>query len=54
VDQVALSAYYELCSDERAAIGISDALVRLAVGVEDVADLIADLSQALNRTFPGK
>ncbi len=53
VEQVALSAYYELSSEERAAIGISDSLVRLAVGLEDVADLIADLEQALNRAFAG-
>jgi cystathionine beta-lyase/cystathionine gamma-synthase len=31
----------------RGEIGISDALVRLSVGVEDVDDLIADLEQAL-------
>jgi cystathionine gamma-lyase len=31
----------------RANIGISDALVRLSVGIEDVDDLIADLAQAL-------
>lgn len=33
--------------DERAAIGISDALIRLSVGVEDIDDLIADLDWAL-------
>ena len=32
----------------RAAIGISDSLVRLSVGVEDADDLIADLDQALS------
>lgn len=32
---------------ERAKRGISDDLVRISVGVEDVADLIADLDQAL-------
>jgi cystathionine gamma-lyase len=31
----------------RAAMGLSDGLVRLSVGIEDVADLIADLDQAL-------
>lgn len=51
VEQVALAGYYELSSKERAAIGISDSLVRLAVGVEDVADLLADLAQALDQTF---
>jgi cystathionine gamma-lyase len=32
----------------RAQIGIGDTLVRLSVGIEDVEDLIADLSQALD------
>jgi cystathionine gamma-synthase len=49
VIQVAQATYYELSSAERAALGISDTLVRLAVGVEDAADLIADLDQALAR-----
>lgn len=34
---------------ERAAVGITDGLVRLSCGLEDVEDLIADLSQALDR-----
>ncbi|HUH85247.1 MAG TPA: PLP-dependent transferase, partial [Stellaceae bacterium] len=34
---------------ERAALGIDDGLVRLSVGLEDPADLIADLDQALAR-----
>jgi methionine-gamma-lyase len=33
---------------ERLAMGISDGLVRLSVGVEAVEDLIADLDQALS------
>jgi cystathionine beta-lyase/cystathionine gamma-synthase len=36
-----------LTPDERAGLGISDGLVRVSVGLEDVADLIADLDQAL-------
>jgi cystathionine beta-lyase/cystathionine gamma-synthase len=32
-------------------MGISDTLVRLAVGIEDVHDLVADLAQALDQTF---
>jgi cystathionine gamma-lyase/cystathionine beta-lyase/cystathionine gamma-lyase/homocysteine desulfhydrase len=32
----------------RAAIGITDGLVRISVGIEDVADIIADLEQALD------
>jgi cystathionine beta-lyase/cystathionine gamma-synthase len=31
----------------RAALGISDTLVRLSVGIEDPDDLIADLDAAL-------
>jgi cystathionine beta-lyase/cystathionine gamma-synthase len=34
--------------ERRAAIGISDALIRLSVGVEDVQDLQDDLEQALS------
>ena len=29
--------------------GVTDGLIRLSVGIEDVADLIADLDQALNQ-----
>lgn len=33
---------------ERATLGISDTLIRLSVGLEDAADIIEDLDQALN------
>lgn len=51
VEQVALSAYYEFSAAERQALGIADSLVRLAVGLENVADLLTDLEQALNSAF---
>jgi cystathionine gamma-synthase len=51
VEQVALVSYYELSTEERAAIGISDSLVRLAVGIEAADDLLADLAQALDKAF---
>ncbi|WP_130734974.1 cystathionine gamma-synthase [Flavobacterium sp. J27] len=35
-------------AEKRAEIGITDDLVRLSVGVEDIDDLLADLQQALN------
>lgn len=35
--------------EQRAAAGITDGLVRLSVGLEDVKDLIADLEQALKK-----
>ncbi len=44
----ALMSYYEATPEERAAQGISDQLVRLAVGIEEVDDLLADLEQALS------
>jgi methionine-gamma-lyase len=36
-----------MTSDERAAVGIDDGLIRLSVGLEDPEDLISDLDQAL-------
>ena len=36
-------------ADRRAALGISDGLVRISVGLEDIDDLKADLAQALDR-----
>jgi cystathionine beta-lyase/cystathionine gamma-synthase len=39
----------DMTPEERAAVGITDGLVRLSVGLEDAEDLIADLAQALDR-----
>lgn len=49
IEQPALMSYYELSTEERLEVGIKDNLVRLACGVEDTEDLIADLAQALER-----
>jgi cystathionine beta-lyase/cystathionine gamma-synthase len=35
---------------ERAALGISDYLIRLSVGIEDGTDLVRDIEQALHAT----
>jgi len=43
-------SYYDLTRKQRYALGITDTLLRLAVGVEDADDLIADLDQALRRS----
>lgn len=43
----ALVSYYEYSRKERYALGITDTLVRLAVGVEDAGDIEGDLDQAL-------
>jgi cystathionine gamma-synthase len=42
-------SYYDTPPAERERLGIGDNLIRLAVGLEDSADLIADLEQALAR-----
>lgn len=43
----ALTSHAGIDADERRALGISDSLVRLSVGIEDPDDLIADFQQAL-------
>jgi O-succinylhomoserine sulfhydrylase len=43
----ATTTHQRLSPEDRAAVGISDGLVRLSVGLEDVADLTEDLDQAL-------
>lgn len=52
VMQPAIVSYYDMSSAERAAIGMKDNLVRLALGVEDSADLIRDVVQALESLQP--
>jgi cystathionine gamma-synthase len=42
--------YYDMTREERYALGITDTLIRLAVGVEDADDIIADLDQALRKS----
>jgi cystathionine gamma-lyase len=36
--------------EEKVALGVTDDLLRISVGIEDVEDLIADLEQALSRS----
>jgi cystathionine gamma-synthase len=43
----ATTSHVECSAAERAAMGIPEALIRYSVGIEDTADLIADLAQAL-------
>jgi cystathionine gamma-lyase len=47
IEHPAIMTHASLPPEKRAALGIGDGLVRLSVGVEDEADLIADLAQAL-------
>ena len=47
VNHPAIMTHASVPSETRARLGISDTLIRLSVGIEDCADLIADLEQAL-------
>lgn len=35
--------------EQRKTLGISNTLIRLSVGIEDVEDLVADMEQALSQ-----
>jgi Cystathionine beta-lyases/cystathionine gamma-synthases len=47
IELPAVMTHASVAKEVREQIGISDTLVRISVGIEDVADLIADLEQAL-------
>lgn len=47
VTQRCTTTHHGLSAEERARRGISDAMLRLSIGLEDTADLIADLDDAL-------
>jgi len=49
VEIPALMTHASIPKEERAKIGLSDNLVRLSVGIENVEDLIEDLEQALDK-----
>lgn len=48
VTHPATTTHQRLTPESRAAIGIGDGMVRISVGLEDAADLIADFRQALD------
>ena len=47
IEQPMIMSYFELSADERKQFGIRDNMIRMSVGIEDVADIIHDLEQAL-------
>jgi len=49
IEQPSVMSYHTLAPEERAQFGIADNMIRLSCGIEDTADLIADLRQALDR-----
>jgi cystathionine beta-lyase/cystathionine gamma-synthase len=38
-------------AEQRVELGITDTLIRISVGLEDVEDLIADLKNALEKAY---
>ena len=48
VTHPASTTHSKLSVEERAAVGISDGMVRISVGLEHIDDIIADIEQALN------
>jgi cystathionine beta-lyase/cystathionine gamma-synthase len=47
ISHPAVMTHASVPPERRAALGISDGLVRVSVGIEDIEDLKADLAQAL-------
>lgn len=47
VELPAVMTHASVSQEDRDRLGISDTLIRLSVGIEDAADLIADLTAAL-------
>jgi cystathionine gamma-lyase len=48
IEHPALMTHASIPREEREKIGISDSLIRVSVGIEDLEDLIADFKQALD------
>ena len=52
IEQPLLMSYWKMTPEQRAAVGIEDAMIRVAAGIEDTDELVADFRQAfgaLNR-----
>jgi cystathionine gamma-synthase len=49
IEQPLILSYYEVAPEQRRAWGIPDNMIRLACGIENTEDLIADLAQALDK-----
>ncbi len=48
IEHPAIMTHSSVPAQTRAKLGISDALIRVSVGIEDTDDLIADLAKALD------
>ncbi len=47
ISQPSNTSHHAVSAERRRAMGISDGLVRISLGIEDIEDLVADLSQAI-------
>jgi cystathionine gamma-synthase len=50
IEQPALMSYFELTTEQREAVGITDDLVRYTVGIEETDDIVSDVIRALDAT----
>lgn len=48
IEHPAIMTHASVPPEAREELGISDSMVRMSVGIEDLKDLVADLTQALN------
>jgi cystathionine gamma-lyase len=48
ISHPARTSHRSITSTERAEVGITDTLIRLSVGIEDLDDIITELDRALN------
>jgi len=48
VTHPATSTHSKLSVEERKTVGITDGLIRVSTGLENISDIVEDLSQALN------
>lgn len=53
VDHPAIMTHASVPPEQRAQLGITDSLIRLSVGIEDVQDILDDLERALKAAVPG-
>jgi cystathionine gamma-synthase len=51
IEQPMVMSYFDYPPEQRAAFGIHDNMIRMAVGIEDTEDLIEDLRQALESSY---
>ena len=49
IEHPAIMTHASVPPENRKALGIDDSLIRLSVGIEDIADLLADLKSAFDK-----